>query len=223
MESSGRTFRVEISCDSTAKAVAYTPTKKSRDHADLVGIGRFNRRRFSNRMLTRLLSPKSRICCRQQCLIVVVAQIAKETADSTKRLAQEKIGGVVCLRRGIAVSTHKLKLGIPTAQDTGRCKKIHGRAGDPFLDELHIEDRLAIGDERAIDREIEAPDQPAKIARRPAQLLTLHRHVWHTNSRAESIHSGRPRFPQTARWFQHRVVDFLELHARAAHPDQGNE
>jgi hypothetical protein len=40
MESWGGTFRGEISCDSTAKAVAYTPTKKSRDHADLVGIGR---------------------------------------------------------------------------------------------------------------------------------------------------------------------------------------
>jgi hypothetical protein len=166
MESSGRTFRVEISCDSTAKAVAYTPTKKSRDHADLVGIGRFNRRRFSNRMLTRLLSPKSRICCRQHCLIVVVAQIAKETADSTERLAQEKTGGVVCLRRGIAVSPRELKLGIPTAQYAGRCKKVHGRAGEPFLDELHIEDRLPIGDERAIDRDVKTPNQASELIRK---------------------------------------------------------
>jgi hypothetical protein len=38
--------------------------------------------------------------------------MAKETADSTKQLAQEKIGGAVCLRRDIAVSTRELKLGI---------------------------------------------------------------------------------------------------------------
>ncbi len=72
MESSGRTFRVGINCDSTAKAVAYTPIKKSRDHADLVGIGRGYSRRFSDRTLPGLLSPKSRMCCRQQCLVLVV-------------------------------------------------------------------------------------------------------------------------------------------------------
>jgi len=106
---------------------------------------------------------EGRVCGREHRLVLVFAQIAKETANSAKRLAQEKIGGVVCLRRGIAVSTRELKFGIPTAQYAGRCKKVHGRAGDPLLDELQVEDWLAIGDERAIDRDVKTPNQATEL------------------------------------------------------------
>src|SRR5215472_7683343 len=124
----------------------------------------------------------------------------------------------------IAVSTSELKFAVQTAENTGRSEKIHRRVRDPFLNKLHIEDWLAIGDQRAVDSEVKTPDQPAELPGVRAKLLALHRHIRYANRRAETVLASGPRFAHLlARWFHHRVVNFFELHAGSAHADERNE
>ena len=57
-----------------------------------------------------------------------------------------------------------------------------------------------------------------------AELLGLHRHVRDANGRTEPALSSGPRFAHPlARRFQHRIVNFLELHAGPAHPNKRDE
>ena len=63
-----------------------------------------------------------------------------------------------------------------------------------------------------------------ELARISAELLALHRHIRDTDRRAKPALARGPRFAHPiARRFHHRVVDFLELHARSAHADQRDE
>src|SRR5450755_4647072 len=54
----------------------------------------------------------------------------------------------------------------------------------------------------------------------PARLVALHRYIGHADRRAEPAHARRPRFAQAARWFHHRVVNFLELHPWPTHANE---
>src|SRR4029077_980904 len=124
-------------------------------------------------------------------------------------------------RSGVAVSTGKLDFAVLTAQHTSRGEEIHRRIRDPFLDKLHIQNRLAITNQRAVHSEIKTPDQATELARMPAEPLALHRYVGHSDRGTKPAFPGGPRFAHPIpRRFHHRVVDFLELHARPAHPYQ---
>ena len=60
-----------------------------------------------------------------------------------------------------------------------------------------------------------------ELARIRAELLALHRDIRDTDRRAKPALARGPRFAHPiARRFHHRVVDFLELHARSAHSHQ---
>src|SRR6266481_8412849 len=96
-------------------------------------------------------------------------------------------------RSGVAVSTGKLDFAVLTAQHTSRGEEIHRRIRDPFLDKLHVQNRLAITNQRAVHSEIKTPDQAAELARMSAELLALHRHIGHTDPRAEPVLSSGPR------------------------------
>src|SRR5436305_4239913 len=123
-----------------------------------------------------------------------------------------------------AISASKLNLTVNSTKNTGGSKKVHSRVRDSFLDKLHVENRLTISDQRAIDGKIKISNQTAESPRVRAKLFALRGHVRHTNSRAEAVLSGCPRFTNSiARWLHHRVVNFLELHPRPAHPDQRYE
>src|SRR5881398_1638946 len=71
----------------------------------------------------------------------------------------------------------ELKLAIPTAENTSRGKKIHGRVSNPLLNKLHVEDRLAISNQRAIHRKVEAPNQAAELPRIRTKLLASNGHI----------------------------------------------
>ena len=86
-------------------------------------------------------------------------------------------------------------------------------SGDSFLHELHVEDRLAVLNERAVDREIELPDQTPELSRGGAQPFALHRDGRHLDRRTEAIQARAPGFhPIPPPRLQHRVEDLLELH-----------
>ena len=99
----------------------------------------------------------------------------------------------------IAISTSKLNFAVQAAENTGRGEKIHRRIRDPFLDKLHVENRLAIRDQRAVDGNIKTPDQSAELSRMRAKLVALHWHIGNANRRAEAILSGGPRFAHPTR------------------------
>src|SRR5437899_13062007 len=124
----------------------------------------------------------------------------------------------------LSVSPGTENFTVLTGKDRSRGKELYRRICDPLLDNLHIQNRFAIGNEHAIDGEIKTPDQTAELPRMPAELLALYRHIRHANRRAKPVLSGGPRFAHPiARRFHHRAVNFLELHARPAHPHQGDE
>src|SRR5205085_6166989 len=122
--------------------------------------------------------------CRKDRRIFVVRQPSEEMTNPPERLTQKQIGGGMIRRTSVSIAPCELHLAVETAKDTSRGKEIHRRVRDPLLDKLHVEDRLAICDQRAIHSEIEAPDQAAKLPRIAAELLALHRHVGDTNRRA---------------------------------------
>src|SRR5262245_59056130 len=106
-----------------------------------------------------------------------------------------------------------------SAQHARSSKKVHDRVRDPFLDTLHIQNRLAVGDQCTIYRNIETPDQPAKLIGEPTELGAVHRDLGKSYSRTQPMLASCPRFRKAslARRFHHRVVNFLELHTRSAH------
>ena len=56
------------------------------------------------------------------------------------------------------------------------------------------------------------------------QPIVPHRHLRHFDRGAEALQAGAPGFrPVLPPRLEHRVVDFLELHARPAHPDERDE
>ena len=57
-----------------------------------------------------------------------------------------------------------------------------------------------------------------------AKLLALNRHIRNTNGRAQPVHPRSPRFAHSIPGrFHDRIVDFLELHSRPAHPDESDK
>jgi hypothetical protein len=98
-------------------------------------------------------------------------------------LTQKQICCRVVRRYRIAISACELNLAIDAAQHTRRSKKIHGCIRDPLLDKLHVQNRLTIRDQRAINGKIKMPDQPAELPRLRAKLFALHGHVRHKNRR----------------------------------------
>src|SRR5436305_14583164 len=93
-----------------------------------------------------------------------------------------------------AISTSKLNLTVNSTKNTVGSKKVHSRVRDSFLDKLHVENRLTISDQRAIDSKIKMSNQTAELPGVRAKLFALLGHVRHTNSRAEAVFSGCPRF-----------------------------
>src|SRR6266849_10170086 len=161
------------------------------------------------------------LCCGEHRFVVIIGQPTEKATDSAGGLAQKQISGGLIRWRRVSISTRELDLGILTAEDAGRGKKIHCRFGNPFLNKLHIEDRLAISYQRAIDGEIKTPDQAAELARVRLKLLALNRHIRDPNSRSKAIDPSSPRSAYlSAGWFHHGVVNFLELHAWPAHADE---
>src|SRR5437016_6985867 len=119
------------------------------------------------------------------------------------------------------MSESQLTLSVLTVENTSRVKKIHGRVGNPLLDKLHVEDRLAISNQCAIDRKVEAPNQAAELPRIRAKLLASNGHIRDANGRAKPVHPSSPRFADSvSRRFHHGVVNFLELHSWTAHADK---
>src|SRR5438477_1721698 len=164
---------------------------------------------------------QNRICCREHRFVVIISKPTKEATNSAKRLTQKQVGGGVIKWRRVSISAGELKLGILAAEHTCRGKKVHGRAGNPFLNKLHVEDWLAINDQRPINGKVETPDQATKLSRMPAKLLALHRHIRNTNSRSKPIHPCSPCFAHPIPgWLHHCIVNFLELHSRPAHANR---
>src|SRR6267143_1616221 len=122
--------------------------------------------------------------CHKHRLIVVIRQSCQEMANPTERLAQKQVGSELIRGRRISISLRKLKLGIVTAEDAGRSKKIHHRVRNPLLWKLHIQNRLAVSDQCAIYGHIETPDQAAKLIGEPPQLGAVHRNFGNPHGRA---------------------------------------
>src|SRR6202011_1336561 len=100
--------------------------------------------------LTRNLSAQGRIRRFENELVIVVSKSGEIIADSPERLAEEKFGSGILLIRLFTVALRKLNLRIPSAQHRGRCKKIHRRARDPFLHQLHVQNWFAIKNQRSV-------------------------------------------------------------------------
>src|SRR5437773_1478381 len=148
----------------------------------------------------------------------------KEATDPAKGLTQEQIARGLIARRRISISSRELNLCVLTAEHARRCKKVHRRAGNSLLNKLHVEDWLAIRDQSPIDGEIKTPNQAAELPRMRAKSLALNRHIRNTNRRAQPVHPRSPRFAHSIPGrFHDRIVDFLELHSRPAHPDESDK
>src|SRR5439155_25259120 len=159
--------------------------------------------------------------CGEQRLIVLIRKHAEEATNPAKRLAQEQISSGVIGGGCVSIPARELKLAIPTAENASRSKKIHDRVSNPFLDKLHVEDWLAISDQRAIHGKVEAPNQAAELPRIRTKLLASNGHIRDANGRAKPVHPSSPCFADSvSRRFHHGVVNFLELHSRPAHANK---
>src|SRR5207248_7707507 len=117
-----------------------------------------------------------------------------------------------------------LYLAVDENVNTVQSENVHRLIIVSFLDQLHVKYRLSIHDQRAMNGESKTPDQSAQLPRLSPQLSALHRHIGHTNRRAEPAFSSGPCFAHRfARRLHHRVVNFFKLHARPAHPDERDE
>src|SRR6266545_5065472 len=153
---------------------------------------------------------------------VASTDLSSLSVNPAKRLTQKQIGSELVRRRRISISLRKLELVILTTEYAGCSKKVHHRVRDPLLDKLHIQNRLAVSDQRAIYGYIETPDQATKLIGEPTQFGAAHRNLGNPHGRTEPMLASCPRFCETplACRFHHRVVNFLEFHARPAHPHQ---
>src|SRR5437773_8674678 len=162
------------------------------------------------------------IRCRKHRFIVVIRQSSEEMVNSAERLAQKQTGSTVVQGRRVSISLRKLKLGI-IATEHARCsKKVHRGICNAFLEELHIQYRLTVSNERAVYSNIKPPDQTAKLIGEPTQLGAAYWNLGHPHGCAQSMLASCPSFREAplTRGLDHRVVDFLELHARSTHPHQ---
>src|SRR5437763_17090601 len=79
------------------------------------------------------LFPQNGIRRGEQFGVVVIRQLAEETADAVERLLMEQLGRPATGRSRCAVLRNPLQIGIQSADHAGGGEQFHGRASDPFL------------------------------------------------------------------------------------------
>ena len=110
--------------------------------------------------------------------VVVVVDVAKSLPDAAGRLREEKRGGRRLPRgRDGGAAEGCLEFRVATTQHADGSVKFHGRLGDRLLDELPIENRLAVADQSPHDRQAEPVDQTADDPSVRDQLGRLHGHA----------------------------------------------
>ena len=159
------------------------------------------------------------IRCRKHRFVVVIRQSREETANSAKRLTQEQIGGGVIRRSRVAVSAGRIEFRCPsrlrTQVEANRSiaafairswTSCISRIGSRYVMSARLTAKLK--------RQINRPS--CRASPRSCSLCTG---TSGTRIVAPSpVLSSGPRFAHPiARRFHHRVVNFLELHARPAH------
>jgi hypothetical protein len=116
-----------------------------------------------------------------------------------------------------------LEIGIPAAQNAGRGKKFHRCVRDALLHILTVENFLAMADERAIDGQIEAPDEPAKPPGVGSKRLAVDRHFGGLQRSPHPVPSDAARIAQMPARVMQSIPDLFQLHAWSTHPDQRDE